>query len=137
MKTRTLLLLSLACALAIAGAGIGLLWQVRGDQEVSPVAAIGDAVVVGDLSVTVLTALRGAGEIRVGLELGGVDDALATDGMSLLAAGEAQPVLDGDCDPVTVSGRRCEVVFADLGADSHVLAVKRGEQVRRWVLPVD
>ena len=137
VKTRTLLLLSLGCAVAIIGAGLGLWLQLSNDNPATPVVPIGEVAQVGDLSVAVVSASRGAEGISVELELGGVEDDDATDGFTLIAAGELLSATGGNCDPVVPAVRLCTIAFADVDADSHVLAVRRGEQVRRWVLPLD
>jgi hypothetical protein len=135
VKTRTLLLLSLACAIAITGAGIGLLLQLRSEPDVSPVAQLGEVVNVGDLSVALIAAEHRDDETVVTLDLGGISDPVVTDVLTLVAAGETYPVTGGDCDPVAIAPRRCEVTFDRIESDSHVFVVRRGEQVRRWVLP--
>lgn len=128
-------MLSLVCAIAITGAGVGLFLQIRAEPKASPVARQGEEVRVGDLSVTLIAAEEQVGQVVVTLELGGVDDRVVTDVLTLVAAGETFPVSGGDCDPVTIEPRRCEARFKRVESENLVLVVRRGEQVRRWVLP--
>lgn len=137
VKTRTLLLLSLGCALAILGAGIGLLWQLGGDQSVSPVHTVGETVTVGDLDVTVLKVDASGGQIEVTAEIGGTDDRTVTDGIILIVAGAPHTVVNDDCNPATSAKRVCALVFAASASDQVVMSIRRGEEQARWALSPD
>lgn len=136
MKTRTLLLLSLACAVAILGAGAGLMWRLGGTPDAEPTAPIGQIVRVGDLEVEVMSATLTPVTLSVAVSLGGIDDPDVTSSFTLLRGGQSLPATGGDCDPSTVTTRDCTIEFPAIDGDSAVLVARRGEELRRWVLPL-
>lgn len=136
MKTRTLLLLSLACALAILGAGVGLMWRLGGAPDAEPTAPIGQIVAVGDLDVEVTSATLTPLTLTVAVTLGGIEDPDVTSTFTLLRGGQSLPASGGDCDPSTVIARQCTIEFPAIDGDSAVLVARRGEELRRWVLPL-
>ena len=136
MKTRTLLLLSLACAVAILGAGVGLMWRLGGAPDAEPTAPIGQIVAVGDLDVEVTSATLTPLTLTVAVTLGGIDDPDVTSSFTLLRGGQSVLASGGDCDPSTVNARQCTIEFPAIDGDSAVLVARRGEELRRWVLPL-
>ena len=136
MKTRTLLLLSLACAVAILGAGVGLMWRLGGAPDAEPTAPIGQIVAVGDLDVEVTSATLTPLTLTVAVTLGGIEDPDVTSTFTLLRGGQSLPASGGDCDPSTVIARQCTIEFPAIDGDSAVLVARRGEELRRWVLPL-
>lgn len=138
MKTRTLLLLSVGVGLAILLAGGVLLLQLASDSAAVEPAEVGESVRVGDVRITVFGAEETDGWFSVDVEVGGVDDDLAS---FSLATGDTrlEPVTapaEGRCTELAVVDRRCAIEFDVSGADgsNRVLVLRRGDQQRNWVL---
>ncbi len=141
MKTRTLLLLSVASALAILLAGGVFLLQLSNETASVEEALIGEAVQVGDVSVTVTAFSELAdGTASVAVDIGGVDDSDGVDSFRLITGGAPlSPVsapADGRCAAITVAPQRCQLDF-DLSATevpNRVLLLRRGDEQIRWDL---
>lgn len=143
MKTRTLLLLSVAVGLVILLAGGVFLFQLSNESATVELAALGTAVEVGDVDVTVAGASESAGLLVVAVEVGGVDDGDGIDSFRLITGGDPlAPLTDGGdrrCDGITVDTATCDIAF-DVGAvegSNRVLVLVRGDQQRRWDLADD
>ncbi len=140
MKTRTLLLLSLVCGLAIMLAGAVFLFQLTTGDELAEPVPVGEEVVVGDMSVTVLGSTESDGRLVVGIEIGGVDDIDGGTGFRLIASGRPVtpvPASGPDaCGATAVQVVRCQIVFDTSLVDgsSRVLFYDRGDETQRWVL---
>jgi hypothetical protein len=136
VRTRTLLLLAVACGLVILVAGVIQLLRIAGQDEATPAAAIGEAVEVGDLTVTVDGFTEQAGRGVVELELGGVDDSQGTDDFRLVVPGASLQATDDECDGTTVALRDCSLTFDLSGTEgsSRVLLYRRGDERARWEL---
>lgn len=140
MKTRTLLLLSLGCGLAIMLAGAALLIQLTGQDEAVPPLAVGDADVVGEMEVVVLSAEESGGDLRVAIEIGGTADDAPADDFRLVASGRPLRVASSDCravDPLIDSVPvLCTLTFDVSAADgtSRLLFYERGDDSARWLL---
>jgi hypothetical protein len=72
MKTRTLLLLSVGCGLLILLAGGLKLFQVASDRTEVPVLELGEAALIGDMSVSVISISDGTDGTRVVVRMAGV-----------------------------------------------------------------
>jgi hypothetical protein len=138
MRTRTLLLLSVGVALAILAAGGVFLFQLStGTATVEP-AAIGEAVTVGDVQVTVLGVEEADGRLSAEVDLGGVEDAV--DSFALVTGDRRLAPLSapavGRCTGITEARQRCRLEFDVSAADgsSRVLVLRRGDEQRNWVL---
>jgi hypothetical protein len=135
-----LLLLSVATALAILFAGGVLLLQLAVTESSAGATPIGEAVEVGDATVTVVAADNDGGDLMsVELEIGGVDDPewldtvrLVTGDRQLAPAGPA----DDRCVAITVVPQRCVLLFDVSGSDAsnRVLVMRRGEDRATWSL---
>jgi hypothetical protein len=142
MKTRTLLLLALGCGLAIMLAGAVFLVQLTNQEDVAEPVPLGEPARVGDMTVVVDGSTEAAGELRVDIRIGGVDDPDGADGFRLIAAGEAIPrssTSAGDvdaCSATSVAERSCVLRFdvGDASGASRVLFYDRGDDGARWVL---
>jgi hypothetical protein len=140
MKTRTLLLLSVAVGLAILLAGGALLLQLSNEQAVVEPAAIGTAVSVGDVDVTVVQVTEADGLLAVDVEIGGVDDVDGIDSFRLVTSDRPlEPVTapaDGRCTEITVSEQQCRIEFDVSAAEgsSRVMVLRRGDDQRNWAL---
>lgn len=142
MRTRTLLLLAVACGVAILAAGAALFVQLAGQDDPSRPVHVGIATTAGDLSVTVDSFLGGEQDFSVIVELGGVDDADATDGFTLVTpSGPVSPDAGAATEPpvcgaVTIEGQRCTLAFSlpDDPGTTRVLVLRRGEDQIRWDL---
>jgi hypothetical protein len=137
MKTRTLLLLALGCGLAILLAGGALLVMLAGQDDPEPPVALGVESSIGDMQVTVRSAIERPDTemLTVELVLGGVDDTDGAAGFELIASG--RPIPPGDrstCDSTTVEPVTCTLVFDVSTADgeSRVLRYRRGDDQARW-----
>jgi len=138
MKTRTLLLLSVGVALAILLAGGVLLLQLSGGSSTVESAAVGEAVRVGDVEVTVIGAADDGATFSVDLDVGGVDDGINSFSLAT-GADRLAPLTapaDGRCREIGVTAKRCRLDFdvsAAIGSN-RVLVLRRGDQQRNWVL---
>ena len=138
MKTRTLLLLSVGVGLAILLAGGVFLFQLANEIASVEPAALGEAVSVGDVDVTVLGADEAASLLRVEVDVGGVDDGVDS---FVLVTGDRRlsPLTartDGRCSELTEEPQRCRLDFDVSAAEgsSRVLILRRGDEQRNWVL---
>ena len=138
MKTRTLLLLSVGVGLAILLAGGVFLFQLANETASVEPAALGEAVSVGDVDVTVLGADEAASLLRVEVDVGGVDDGVDS---FVLVTGDRRlsPLTartDGRCSELTEEPQRCGLDFDVSAAEgsSRVLILRRGDEQRNWVL---
>ena len=138
MKTRTLLLLSVGVGLAILLAGGVLLLQLANESASVEPAEVGEAVTVGDVVVTVFAAAEANDVFAVDVEVGGVDDDIAS---FSLATGDnrlspLQAPADGRCTDITVAPRQCRIEFDVSGSagSNRVLVLLRGDDQRNWVL---
>lgn len=139
MKTRTLLLLSVGTALAILLAGGVLLFQLSGEQDTVEPSVVGDEVVVGDLSITVLSANESSEFFSVQVTVAGVDDP-TTDSIRLVTGdGRLDPVTlsaAGRCTELTVVAQTCMLDFGldGVASTNRTLIVRRGEDQANWNL---
>jgi hypothetical protein len=139
VRTRTLLLLAVACGVAILAAGAVLLLRLTTQDEAAAVVPIGQAVRVGDMSVTVEAVSERPGSVLVDIELGGVDDASGADPFRLVVpSGALRPdaTAGNHCGATTVQVQPCTLAFrlpADAGS-SRVLLYQRGDERVRWDL---
>jgi hypothetical protein len=138
MKTRTLLLLSVGVGLAILLAGGVFLFQLANETASVEPAALGEAVSVGDVDVTVLGADEAASLLGVEVDVGGVDDGVDS---FVLVTGDRRlsPLTartDGRCSELTEEPQRCRLDFDVSAAEgsSRVLILRRGDEQRNWVL---
>jgi hypothetical protein len=138
MKTRTLLLLSVGVGLAILLAGGVFLFQLANETASVEPAALGEAVSVGDVDVTVLGADEAASLLGVEVDVGGVDDGVDS---FVLVTGDRRlsPLTartDGRCSELTQEPQRCRLDFDVSAAEgsSRVLILRRGDEQRNWVL---
>lgn len=136
MKTRNLLLLALGCGLAIMLAGAVFFVQLATQDDVEPPVPIGEAVVVGDMAVTVVRADESSGVLRVEITLGGTDDLDPSDEFRLIASARPVPRSDSSCGPSDAADQTCTIEFdvAAIDGTSRVLFYERGEDQARWVL---
>ncbi len=137
MKTRTLLLLALGCGLAILLAGGVLLVKLAGQDDPEPPVALGVESSVGDMRVTVVSAVEQPETevLTVELVLGGVDDVDGAAGFVLIVSGRPVPPSDAStCVTTTVEPGPCALVFDVSTADgeSRVLRFRRGDDQARW-----
>ncbi len=136
MKTRTLLLLALGCGLTIMLAGAVFLIQLTTQDDLDPATAVGEAVRVGDMDVTVDDAVESDGLLRVNVTIGGTDDADPADEFRLIASARQVTLAESTCPSVDATATACQIAFDVSGADgvSRVLFYDRGDQSARWVL---
>ncbi len=137
VRTRTLLLLAVACGLAILAAGTIQLLRLANEDTSAELHAVGDAVRVGDLDVTVLSFTDTGGTATAELRVGGVDDPDGVDDFRLVVPGRSlAPTGQGtdDCAGTTVAMAECTVTFDTSAAsgDGRVLLYRRGDDVARW-----
>ncbi len=138
MKTRTLLLLSVGVGLAILLAGGVFLFQLSNETASVEPAALGEAVSVGDVGVTVVGVSETATLLGVDVEVGGVDDSV--DSFVLVTGDRRLDPLsapaDGRCTEITEAPQRCRLDFDISAAEgsSRVLILRRGDEQRNWVL---
>ena len=138
MKTRTLLLLAVGCGLAILIAGGVQLLRIA-NQEEQRLALVGEAVSVGDMTVTVDAVSEQPGVVLVDVELGGVEDTEGSEAFRLVVPGvvlEADATSGNHCGATTVQPQPCTLAFrlaADAGS-SRVLLYQRGDERVRWDL---
>ncbi len=138
MKTRTLLLLSVGVGLMILLAGGVLLLQLANESADVEPAEVDENVTVGDVDVTVFGASEANGVFAVAVEVGGVDDDIAS---FSLATGDNRlsPVpapADGRCTDITVAPQQCRIEFdvSSSAGSNRVLVLRRGDEQRNWVL---
>ena len=112
------------------------MWRLGGAPDAEPTAPIGQIVAVGDLDVEVTSATLTPLTLTVAVTLGGIEDPDVTSTFTLLRGGQSLPASGGDCDPSTVIARQCTIEFPAIDGDSAVLVARRGEELRRWVLPL-
>lgn len=136
MKTRNLLLLSLACGLAIMLAGAVFFFQLATQDEAAPPVPVGEAVRVGDMTVTVVDADEDDGRLVVTIAIGGTADDDPTDEFRLIASARPVPLAESSCAASTMAEQTCEISFdvGDVDGVSRVLFYDRGEDQARWVL---
>lgn len=139
MKTRTLLLLSVGTALAILLAGGVLLFQLSGQQDTVEPSEIGEEIIIGDLSITVLSASESPGFFSVDVIVAGVDDPTADSIRLVTGDGRLDPVtlpIDGRCTELTIAAQTCTLDFGLDGVEStnRTLIVRRGEDQANWNL---
>ncbi|MET0326195.1 MAG: hypothetical protein ABW219_13290 [Ilumatobacteraceae bacterium] len=139
MKTRTLLLLAIGCGFVILAAGVVQLLRIAGQDDPPTAAVVGQAVVVGDMTITVDGFTEDGASAVVPIEIGGVDDDDGADAFRLVVPGaalRADPGGAGACGATTVEVAPCELTF-DLGSaegSTRVLLYRRGDQQVRWDL---
>lgn len=146
MKTRTLLLLSVGVGLAILLAGGVFLVQLSNESATVDLAALGEAVEVGDVEITVSGASEADGLFTIDVQVGGVDDDDGIDSFRLITGSEplaplgpAADSTDGRCAVITAASVTCHIDF-DVRAveeSNRVLVLVRGDQQRRWDLAAD
>lgn len=141
MKTRTLLLLSVVMALAILMAGGVFLLQLANEQSAVEPTPLGEATDVGDVTVTVFSAVGDGSLHAVSIEIGGVDDIDGIESFRLVTgdqnlAPEAAP-LAGRCTEISSAVQRCRLEFdvSEVESSSRFLVMRRGDQQRNWLLP--
>lgn len=124
--------------MAILLAGAVLLLQISDADPASPPVSFGQTVMVGDMEVTVQSAVSQGSTLEIAVVLAGVDDPDPSSDFGLVAGGRSYAVSTTDCDPSEVAGRACTLVF-DLSTltveSAPVLVAERGESRTRWVLP--
>jgi hypothetical protein len=139
VRTRTLLLLAVACGLAILVAGVVQLLRIANQDEAAAVVPIGQAVRVGDMSVTVEDVSERPGRVLVDVEIGGVDDADGSANFDLNVSGtlyEPDASAGNHCGATTVQVQPCTLAFSvgeDAGS-SRVLLYRRGDERVSWDL---
>ena len=136
MRTRTLLLLAIACGLVILAAGVVQLLRIAGEDDPPTAAAIGEAVRIGDMTVTVVGATEADGAVTVELDIGGVDDPDGTADFRLVVPGESLAADADSCGATTTHSQRCDLTFDLAGTEgtSRVLLYRRGDERARWEL---
>ena len=139
MRTRTLLLLAVACGLAILAAGVVQLLRIANQDEAAAVVPIGQAVQVGDMSVTVEDVSERPGRVLVDVEIGGVDDTNGSEAFRLVVPSGAllaDPSAGNHCGATTVQVQPCTLAFRvdDDAGSSRVLLYQRGDERVRWDL---
>ena len=138
MKTRTLLLLALACGLAIMLAGAVFLFQLSTQDDLAAPTAVGEQVLVGDMTVSISAVDEQDGLLAVEIEIGGTADQQPADDFRLIASGRAVAVAGTTCRPAQAQtgAQTCTVSFDVSQADgvSRVLFYERGDDQARWVL---
>jgi hypothetical protein len=136
VRTRTLLLLAIGCGFVILVAGVFLLIGLANQDEPATAAALGEPVMVADMTVTVVEASEDGDVLTVALDIGGVDDAGGTDEFRLVVPGESLRATGGSCAGTSVEPQRCTLQF-DLGGvegSARVLVYRRGDERARWQL---
>jgi len=141
MRTRTLLLLSVASALVILLAGGVFLLQLSNETATVEEVALGEAVEVGDVEMTVTDFAETEDDVAtVVVEIGGVDDLDGIDSFRLITGGDplvpVRAPADGRCSEITVASQRCRIDFdvSATEAPNRVLVLRRGDEQRRWDL---
>jgi len=136
VKTRNLLLLALGCGLAIMLAGAVFFFQLATQDTVDPPVAVGEAVEVGDMAVTVIDADESAGRLVVTIEIGGTVDDDPADEFRLIASARPVPVSASDCLRSGSEIQVCTVTFdvGDADGSSRQLFYERGDEQARWIL---
>jgi len=140
VRTRTLLLLAVACGVAILAAGVVQLIRLAGHEAPPASVAVGTAVRLGDVVVTVESVAAVDDELVVRVEIGGVDDPDGIDEFRLVVPGASvaptAPSAADRCAVVTERWQRCTIAFRvppDAGS-SRVLLYRRGDERARWDL---
>ncbi len=136
VRTRTLLLLAVGCGFLILVAGVFLLVGVAGQDDPPAAASLGEAVQVGDMTVTVVEVAELGDEITVAFDIGGVDDPDGTDEFRLVVPGESLRAAAGSCEGTTVATQQCTLTFdlGDVEGTTRVLLYRRGDERARWQL---
>jgi hypothetical protein len=139
VRTRTLLLLAVACGLAILVAGVVQLLRIANQDEAAAIVPVGQAVRVGDMTVTVEHVSERPGTVLVDVEIGGVDDDDGSGAFRLNVSGELhQPdaTAGNHCGATTVQVQPCTLAFRleDDAGSSRVLLYQRGDERVRWDL---
>ena len=114
MRTRTLLLLAVGCGFVILASGVFLLIGLAGQDEPTTAAALGERVMVADMTITVVEASEDGDDLTVALDIGGVDDPDGTGEFRLVVPGESLRAVGESCAGTTVETQRCTLTF-DLG----------------------
>ena len=138
MSTRKLILWALICGVVILIAGTAKLFQTSQKPVEVQLLALGDAVTLGDMTVSV-TALRDtADRTLVDVTMVGVAEAQAMDGWKMLASGEVSdpvmlPVGAGtECTLTKLAETlTCTVAFPVSEGTRTVAYIRAGEQ-RQW-----
>ena len=138
MSTRKLILWALICGVVILIAGTAKLFQTSQKPVEVQLLALGDAVTLGDMTVSV-TALRDtADQTLVDVTMVGVAEAQAMDGWKMLASGEVSdpvmlPVGAGtECTLTKLAETlTCTVAFPVSEGTRTVAYIRAGEQ-RQW-----
>jgi len=106
MSTRKLIMWALFCGVLILGAGLFKLWQTTGDGAKVQLLQLGDAAVLGDMTVSVNSVSKNATQTLVEVTMQGVEGADALSGWRMLVGAvisEAQPLVDGSGTPCTTT----------------------------------
>jgi hypothetical protein len=124
--------------LVILLAGGVLLLQLANESAAVEPADVGEAVTVGDVDVVVVDATEANNVFAVEVEIGGIDDDIAS---FSLATGDNRlsPIpasADGRCTEITVAPQQCRIEFDVSGSNgsNRVLVLLRGDEQRNWVL---
>lgn len=139
MKTRTLLLLAVASGLVILVAGSIKLFLIA-DEKPPKLHAVGDSGTIGDMTVSVLTVDRVAGETYIGVRLEGVDDADGATSWVLGVVGDQlaplspPPSVGPACGPTSAT-EPTECVLAFRTDAVGVLTYGRADETIRWDIP--
>ena len=138
MSTRKLILWALICGVVILIAGTAKLFQTSQKPVEVQLLALGDAVTLGDMTVSV-TALRDtADQTLVDVTMVGVAEAQAMDGWKMLASGKVSdpvmlPIGAGTECTLTQLDKTlvCTVAFPVSEGTRTVAYIRAGEQ-RQW-----
>lgn len=136
MKTRTLLLLAVASGLLILVAGSIKLFLIA-DEKPPAHRAIGESGTIGDMTVSVLTVDRVAGETYIGVRLEGVGDPDGATSWVLGVVGEqlrplAPPASVGPSCGATSAAEPTQCVLAFRTDAIGVLTYGRADETIRW-----
>lgn len=139
MKTRTLLLLAVASGLVILIAG-GIKLFLIADEKPPTLHEVGESGTIGDMTVTVLTVDRVAGETYIGVRLEGVDDPDGATSWVLGVVGDqlrplAPPASVGPACAETSAAQPTECVLAFRTDAVGVLTYGRADETIRWDIP--
>lgn len=138
MSTRKLILTALVCGLAIMLAGGVKLFQTANNEKKVEILAVGQEVVLGDMTVSVRAIIQGDQETIATVQMMGVDGADASEGWRLLTGATVlQPIKQTSqggvsCGTVSVDiPVQCDVVFAPTTGRITVAYLRSGLQ-RQW-----
>ena len=137
MRTRTLLLLAVTCGLLILVAGGLQLLRIANQDEGSAL-EIGDSGRAGDAMVTVGEASQADGRMTVSVTIGGVVEADALRGFTLLGtpAPVAPMAASSTCATIAVEPVTCTLVFntGQFTTKDRLLKFVRAQQRVLWRL---